>query len=199
MYTLNFSFFLQVFSATLLKFMWSKNWNVKIVQVSHLHWISGEVKIIKVTWKRYTISNLIITARKRSCGKVMFLHLSVILFTGGGREGCLRNPPGCRPPRAGQTSQDAEPPGLGRPPRMQIPLMQTLHGLGRPPDTCSQQAGGTHPTGIHTCFYIFLVASEAKVYIARRKLTRLQFNKRMAISRIFAAWNTNATEHNYKS
>ena len=24
-----------------------------------------------------------ITARKRSCGKVMFLHLSVILFTGG--------------------------------------------------------------------------------------------------------------------
>ena len=26
----------------------------------------------------------IFTARKRSCGKVMFLHLSVILFTGGG-------------------------------------------------------------------------------------------------------------------
>ena len=25
-----------------------------------------------------------ITARKRSCGKVIFLHLSVILFTGGG-------------------------------------------------------------------------------------------------------------------
>ena len=25
----------------------------------------------------------LITARKRSCGKVMFLHLSVILFTGG--------------------------------------------------------------------------------------------------------------------
>ena len=27
---------------------------------------------------------LVITARKRSCGKVLFLHLSVILFTGGG-------------------------------------------------------------------------------------------------------------------
>ena len=26
---------------------------------------------------------LFITARKRSCGKVLFLHLSVILFTGG--------------------------------------------------------------------------------------------------------------------
>ena len=29
-------------------------------------------------------SAIVITARKRSCGKVMFLHLSVILFTGGG-------------------------------------------------------------------------------------------------------------------
>ena len=27
--------------------------------------------------------NEVVTARKRSCGKVMFLHLSVILFTGG--------------------------------------------------------------------------------------------------------------------
>ena len=27
---------------------------------------------------------VIFTARKRSCGKIMFLHLSVILFTGGG-------------------------------------------------------------------------------------------------------------------
>ena len=32
---------------------------------------------------------------QRSCGKVMFLHLSVILFTGGG---CLPHPPGRHPP-----------------------------------------------------------------------------------------------------
>ena len=104
---------------------------------------------------------------------------------------------------------DANPQGLGRPPQMQNhrgwadPPMQTLPGLVRhPPGSTTgydQQAGGTHPTGMHTCFYIFLVASEAKIYIARRKLTRLQFNKRMAISRIIATWNTNATEHNYKS
>ena len=31
-----------------------------------------------------TIFYFIITACKRSCGKVMFLHVSVILFTGGG-------------------------------------------------------------------------------------------------------------------
>ena len=33
---------------------------------------------------------------QRSCGKVMFLHLSVILFTGGL---CHGDPPGQRPPR----------------------------------------------------------------------------------------------------
>ena len=33
---------------------------------------------------------VLITARKRSCGKVMFLHLSVILFTGGSlSRGCV--------------------------------------------------------------------------------------------------------------
>ena len=30
------------------------------------------------------LHNYIFTARKRSCGKVMFLQVSVILFTGGG-------------------------------------------------------------------------------------------------------------------
>ena len=29
------------------------------------------------------VPNILVTALKRSCGKVMFLHLSVILFTGG--------------------------------------------------------------------------------------------------------------------
>ena len=42
-----------------------------------------------VLWVR----NVFITARKRSCGKVMFLHLSVILFIGGG-EGRLALGPG---------------------------------------------------------------------------------------------------------
>ena len=32
----------------------------------------------------------IITARKRSCGKVMFLHLSMILFTGKGGRGSVQ-------------------------------------------------------------------------------------------------------------
>ena len=38
--------------------------------------------------------NIFITFRKRSCGKVMFLHLSVILFTGGGVYPPRQTPPG---------------------------------------------------------------------------------------------------------
>ena len=67
--------------------------------------------------------------------KVMFLHLSVILFTGGGL-----------------------PLGLGvwippSPRHTPLPLWT------RPPlDTPlhSQQAGGTHPTGMHSCWYLCL-------------------------------------------
>ena len=61
-------------------------------------------------------------------GKVIFLHLSVILFTGGGV-------PGHVPPRVVHP--------LGR----YIPLYtprQCMLGYG-------QQAGGAHPTGMHSC------------------------------------------------
>ena len=93
----------------------------------------------------------------------MFLHLSVILFTRGvcipacnGADTTLgRHPSGQTPP--GQTT-----PG-------QTPSGKTPH-LDRhpPPDTteCGQQVGGTHPTGMHPCSYIFLFgkASEFLFY-----------------------------------
>ena len=62
---------------------------------------------------------------QRSWGKVMFLHVSVVLFTvrGGLPQGML----GYHPPIA------------DTPPR-------AVH-VGR----CEQQAGGTHPTGMHSC------------------------------------------------
>ena len=73
--------------------------------------------------------------------KVMFLYLFVILFTGGGGPQCMLEytPPG-RPLLADNT--------LGRhPPGQTSPL-------GRHPllQTTGQQPGGTHPTGMHTCF-----------------------------------------------
>ena len=68
---------------------------------------------------------LIVTVRKRSCGKVMFLHLSVILSTGG-----VSAPvhAGIHPPPK-QTPQEAD-----------------------TPQQTATAADGTHPTGMHSCF-----------------------------------------------
>ena len=57
---------------------------------------------------------------QQSCGKVMFLHLSVILFTGEG----LPHPPGRHPPWADTPTPSGQtpPPPLGRhPPQADTP------------------------------------------------------------------------------
>ena len=92
-------------------------------------------------------------------GKVMFLHLSVILLTGV----CPTPLCGCRPrPRLGQTPP---PLGLGRPhgcrppgDRTDHPWMQTPGVRQAPSFRYGQQAGGTHPTGMHTCFAMIVTA-----------------------------------------
>ena len=82
----------------------------------------------------------------------MFLHVSVILLTGGLRAG--RTPP----------DREKPPPGPGRPPPPQT--RQTPPGPGRPSPRTRQapphppgkqtpeyglRAAGTHPTGMHSC------------------------------------------------
>ena len=62
----------------------------------------------------------------RNSGKVMFLHLSLILFTGGGWGGV--HPPGQTPPR-----QTHPHPTLGRHPQTNPPNGRHPHPLGRPP------------------------------------------------------------------
>ena len=138
----------------------------------------------------------IFTARKRSCGKVMFLHLSVShsVHGGGGLPSPLacrqtwgfgQIPPGYRPPPGrspwADLPPDEDPPGQtppGRPPgqtpwadthsQMQTPLLRPP--LCRPPSLDAdppdvdplmirQQAGGTHPTGMHTCPPVFFKIS----------------------------------------
>ena len=119
--------------------------------------------IIKVTY------SWLFYLRQRSCGKVMFLHLSVIVSTAGG---CLPPPwadtPLSRDPWADTPSADTPPgrPPLGRhppgkhPPEQtppgQIPPGQIPPGQTPPPAQCilgyGQQAGGTHPTGTHSCY-----------------------------------------------
>ena len=88
---------------------------------------------------------------QRSCDKVMFLHLSVILFTGR-----LADPPLGRHAPWADTNQADNPrhtpwaatPGQTPPWEDILPYAQCLLGYG-------QEAGGTHPTGMHSCSLIF--------------------------------------------
>ena len=108
----------------------------------------------------------IITARQRSCGKVMFLHLSVIMFTGGAspfwtwietpldrnhlhRNPLDRNSPGQRPPTQKPPWQKlswTETPWTETP--GQRPITQ------RPPRETSRETFGIHPTRMHTCYFV---------------------------------------------
>ena len=63
---------------------------------------------------------------QRSCGKIMFLYVSLILFTWG-RGLCQRDPLGQRPP-------------LTETPHRDIPRKVT--------------SGGTHSTGMHSCLFV---------------------------------------------
>ena len=89
--------------------------------ITSTKWIDrGISKDIVATFKGH-----IFTAHKRSCGKVMFLHVPVILFTGGG---CI---PACI------TGHMAHTPGRHPPGQ-------------RPPN--GQWTSGTHSTGMHYCW-----------------------------------------------
>ena len=87
---------------------------------------------------------MVITARKRSCGKVMFLHLSVSHSV----QGCILayNGQGCTP-----TSEQTTPP----------PQADTPIPLSRPPQAdpfeTATEAGGTHPTGMNSCVYLLFL------------------------------------------
>ena len=105
---------------------------------------------------------------QRSWGKVIFSQASVILSTGGGGVPWQAHPPGPgTPPRTRYTSpgpgtpprtrytpgtrytpQDwVHPPGTRYTPRDQVHPLGAVHaGRYGPP------AGGTHPTGMHSCF-----------------------------------------------
>ena len=96
----------------------------------------------------------IFTARKRRfLGKVMFLHLCVILFTGRG-VGFQQasHVTGRHPPR--QT------PPLGRHPPKQTPPLEAdtpmADTLRQSPPRITTEAGGAHPTQMHSCVFAFV-------------------------------------------
>ena len=73
--------------------------------------------------------------------KVIFLHLSVILFTGGFcLSACWDTPPGADPPD--QAPPRPHPPGADTPPSRPPRKLTRAYGL---------RAAGTHPTGMHSC------------------------------------------------
>ena len=95
---------------------------------------------------------VLITVRNSSCGKVMFLHLSVILFTGEGEVSAARSRDGGVRLRAwGVHPLGRHPqadPQAGNPPG-QTPFYADT--APQHPETATA-ADGTHPTGMHSCF-----------------------------------------------
>ena len=87
----------------------------------------------------------LVTTRKRSLGKVMFLHLCAILFTVGvclkGDDVCLRG--GGASASRGVYFQGGQHPGGSA-------------SRGQRTTGYRQQAGGTYPTGMHSCFCVCL-------------------------------------------
>ena len=84
----------------------------------------------------------IFTGRNEVVAKVLFLHLSVILFTGGVLPQCML---GYQPPQ-----DQADPPRPGRPPP--DPPGPGRHPPGKQTPAYGLRAAGTHPTGMHSCF-----------------------------------------------
>ena len=100
----------------------------------------------------------VFTGRNEVVAKVIFLHLSVILFTGGGSASMHAGiPPPHRadtPPRSRHPPpRSRHPPGADTPlppPRSWPPREQTPPGKQTP--AYGLRAVGTHPTGMHSCF-----------------------------------------------
>ena len=101
----------------------------------------------------------------------MFLHVSVSPQGGGGVPGQVR-PPSRYTPQAGTPPEQVHPSiryaPLGRytPFRAGTPPSRQVDPLGRypPPQYMlgyGQQAGGTHPTGMHSCFYYHCINKES--------------------------------------
>ena len=141
-------------------------------------WFSYHEDQTKIVISFKNVSLVLITARKRSCGKVILLHQSVS-HSAHRRRGSTQPlgrhspwqtpprhtpqadtplsrhpPPGQTPPQAdsflGRHPPWAHTPGC-RPPRQTPQIQITWFRLKE----IHHQAGSTHPTGMHSCYWIF--------------------------------------------
>ena len=68
----------------------------------------------------------------------------------------------------GTPPQWRTPPWMESPPRWRMPPGWRTPPDGEPP--LGQCAGGTHPTGMHSCLYLNPVSNQCRIYIMRFKL-----------------------------
>ena len=107
------------------------------------------------------------TVRKRSCRKVIFLHLFVILFTrGSGTPPGRYHPWQTPPPR--HTSLGRHPPAR--------------HPLADAPQKAATAAVGAHPTGMHFCSYKYFLSD--KPYCLKKFSPSIRIE-----SKRFIKWN----------
>ena len=113
--------------------------------------------------KVYALIFKFITGRNEVVAKVMFLHVSVILLTGG--VSGEHPPPDQADPREGEPPPDQggtpPPPGTRQtPPAGRTPppagTGRTSPSPGKKTAAYGQWAAGTHPTGMHSCIWFFL-------------------------------------------
>ena len=99
-------------------------------------------------WRGYGLhpSGTLFYRPQQSWGKVMFLHVSVILFTGGVCPiACWGTPPGADPLPGADSPWEQTPPGSRHPPGADTtPAEYMLRDTGNKRD-------GMHPTGMQSC------------------------------------------------
>ena len=108
------------------------------------------------------LKRTVITVRNE-VAKVMFLHLSVILSTGGVcLSACWDTPPGATPRKhtPGNTPPRSTPPG-------------STHN---PPPEKAAAADGTHPAGMHSCSLTFLGVRMVLNHISSWIFLGLEYN-----------------------
>ena len=93
-----------------------------------------------------------ITGRNKVVAKVIFLHLSVILFTGGGLPQCMLGcpPRGSRHPPGADTPREQTPPGSRHNPPEQSPSWNQT-----PPGTDTTPPGADTPPGSRLRYTVY--------------------------------------------
>ena len=104
--------------------------------------------------------------------KVIFLHLFVILFRGGCLPQCMlgyhplgADTPWSRHPPRVDTSLEQAPPWNQTPPRTRYtPSPRTKYTPpGKQTPAYGQRAAGKHPTGMHSCIYLYSPEIEEEI------------------------------------